>query len=191
MDKASASGAGDSRFESWAGHLMHLSNNRLHRLPRSASMAAATAIIPCGFQARRARPREGAPEVPPMSAARVARAIGDLAATRAPRRWPFDHSRTDACFLIMGIPTPRASRRPACINLDRAGVEYPSEGGRASKAKGPRSPEIFEATTHTKQSHPSKHWCTYSFHIEMYIYICSYTRNQCGGTKRPHEPAFP
>ena len=43
MDKASASGAGDSRFESWAGHLMQSSSNRLHRLLRSASMTAATA----------------------------------------------------------------------------------------------------------------------------------------------------
>ena len=33
MDKASASGAGDSRFESWAGHLVMLMNLKAGRLP--------------------------------------------------------------------------------------------------------------------------------------------------------------
>ena len=49
MDKASAPGAGDSRFESWAGHLMQSVKKRLHRGPRGASMTAASAITPFFF----------------------------------------------------------------------------------------------------------------------------------------------
>ena len=48
MDKASASGAGDSRFESWAGHLLVCVNFFLHLEPRLELTLAQTLHCPCG-----------------------------------------------------------------------------------------------------------------------------------------------